>query len=137
MEAERLVKTPSPTDKKAVISLPCSLRGALLAFSSALLLSQGLVAVIKPSWQVWSVWPGPHAHTCPLEVEDSLEPFGPEPFTDEKPVSWHILLCHERDRGLFSNTGSLNSFSFSQLRSALWTPGVWTHRRLSIAWVPI
>lgn len=34
MEAERLFKTPNPTDKKAVHSLPCSVRGALLVLST-------------------------------------------------------------------------------------------------------
>lgn len=61
MEAERLSKPPVHTDKSTV-TFPALRRALLTALCCC---CRGLKAAIKPSWQLWSVWPGPHAHSCP------------------------------------------------------------------------
>lgn len=139
MEAQRVIKTPNPTDRKAVHSLPCSLRGALLVLSSVLLLSWGLWLHSGHPGRCGQC--GPSTHPCPrllhFQLKDSLSPLDESPSLMQNSVGWHFLPCQKQDRGLFSNSRSLNSFSFSRLRSALQTFGVWTHRPPSIAWVPI
>lgn len=107
-------KPPTPLTRKQC-TLPCSVRGALLVLSTCCCCPRGCGCPQAILAGVVSVAPVHTQALAALPAEGLTEPFGQSPSLMQNSVGWHFLPCHKEDRGLFSNTRSLNSFSFSGL----------------------